>query len=254
MLIFKNYSGSVTLVRALSRRLPCCMAKPQALEGERVAFAGGGNIRLRAGGHVAGGFLLLILSLYLLGGPPDCSAAVVASAADHLPRLGRLGELRQRSLRQQLDPVRGRGSSLQNRRYALGPAPQRLYKPSRESAARASVPPPPPNSLFVVGTIFVVGCIWACAKNMLVLFGCCSRNRAAALASVVRYESEENIPAAPATPAANASPASKVTLDSWDFAVHFRHFLKAYYDSMCEILRNVQLTNRHRHALRYHEG
>ena len=173
------------------------MAKPQALEGtrvgfngERVAFAGGGNIRLRAGGHVAGGFLLLILSLYLLGGPPDCSAAVVASAADHLPRLGRLGELRQRSLRQQLDPVRGRGSSLQNRRYALGPAPQRLYKPSRESAARASVPPPPPNSLFVVGTIFVVGCIWACAKNMLVLFGCCSRNRAAALASVVPSPSE----------------------------------------------------------------
>ena len=104
-MIFLNYSGSVALVRALSRRLPCCMAKPQALEGERVAFAGGGNIRLRAGGHVAGGFLLLILSLHLLGGPPDCSAAVVASAADHLPRLGRLGELRQRSLRQELDPV-----------------------------------------------------------------------------------------------------------------------------------------------------
>ena len=177
-------------MRALSRRLPCCMAKPQALEGERVAFAGGGNIRLRAGGHVAGGFLLLILSLYLLGGPPDCSAAVVASAADHLPRLGRLGELPQRSLRMQLDPVSVLGSSLQNRRFALGPTPLRLYKPSAESAAPDSVLPPAPNSLLFVGMIFVVGCLWACASNMLVLFGCCSRNRAAALASVVPSPSE----------------------------------------------------------------
>ena len=155
-----------------------------------MAFAGGGNIRLRAGGHVAGGFLLLILSLYLLGGPPDCSAAVVASAADHLPRLGRLGELPQRSLRMQLDPVSVLGSSLQNRRFALGPTPLRLYKPSAESAAPDSVLPPAPTSLLFVGMIFVVGCLWACASNMLVLFGCCSRNRAAALASVVPSPSE----------------------------------------------------------------
>ena len=141
-----------------------------------------------------------------------------------------------------------------------------MYQPSAESMAPDSVLPAPPNShvsngfIDIVAKIFVFGCLGAFASNRLVFFGCCSRNRAAALASVVRYESEENIPAAPATPAApaipaaNASPASKVTLDSWDFAVHFRHFLKADYDSMCEILRNVQLTNRHRHALRYHEG
>ena len=119
-----------------------------------------------------------------------CSAAVMASAADHLPRLGRLGELPQRSLRMQLDPVSVLGSSLQNRRFALGPTPLRLYKPSAESAAPDSVLPPAPNSLLFVGTIFVVGCLWACASNMLVLFGCCSRNRAAALASVVPSPSE----------------------------------------------------------------
>ena len=119
-----------------------------------------------------------------------CSAAVMASAADHLPRLGRLGELPQRSLRMQLDPVSVLGSSLQNRRFALGPTPLRLYKPSAGSAAPDSVLPPAPNSLLFVGTIFVVGCLWACASNMLVLFGCCSRNRAAALASVVPSPSE----------------------------------------------------------------
>ena len=152
-------------------------------------------------------FLVLFLgpAFWLLGplswssswsGFLDCSAAVMASAADHLPRLGRLGELPQRSLRMQLDPVSVLGSSLQNRRFALGPTPLRLYRPSAESAAPDSVLPPAPNSLLFVGMIFVVGCIWACAKNMLVLFGCCSRNRAAALASVVPSPSE----AAPSGP------------------------------------------------------
>ena len=142
-------------------------------------------------------FVVLFLgpAFWLLGplswsGFLDCSAAAMASAADHLPRLGRLGELPQRSLRMQLDPVSVLGSSLQNRRFALGPTPLRLYKPSAESAAPDSVLPPAPNSLLFVGTIFVVGCLWACASNMLVLFGCCSRNRAAALASVVPSPSE----------------------------------------------------------------
>ena len=146
-------------------------------------------------------FLVLFLgpAFWLLGplswssswsGFLDCSAAVMASAADHLPRLGRLGELPQRSLRMQLDPVSVLGSSLQNRRFALGPTPLRLYKPSAESAAPDSVLPEAPNSLLFVGMIFVVGCLWACASNMLVLFGCCSRNRAAALASVVPSPSE----------------------------------------------------------------
>ena len=142
-------------------------------------------------------FLVLFLgpAFWLLGplswsGFLDCSAATMASAADHLQRLGRLGELPQRSLRMQLDPVSVLGSSLQNRRFALGPTPLRLYKPSAESAAPDSVLPPAPNSLLFVGMIFVVGCLWACASNMLVLFGCCSRNRAAALASVVPSPSE----------------------------------------------------------------
>ena len=146
-------------------------------------------------------FLVLFLgpAFWLLGplswssswsGFLDCSAAAMASAADHLQRLGRLGELPQRSLRMQLDPVSVLGSSSQNRRFALGPTPLRLYKPSAESAAPDSVLPPAPNSLLFVGMIFVVGCLWACASNMLVLFGCCSRNRAAALASVVPSPSE----------------------------------------------------------------
>ena len=174
-----------------------------------MAFAAGRPIRLRAqnarsrkatvGNTLKSGFLFLVLFLgpafWLLGplswsGFLDGSAAIMASAADHLPRLGRLGELPQRSLRMQLDPVSVLGSSLQNRRFALGPTPLRLYKPSAESAAPDSVLPPAPNSLLFVGMIFVVGCLWACASNMLVLFGCCSRNRAAALASVVPSPSE----------------------------------------------------------------
>ena len=81
-------------------------------------------------------------------------------------------------------------ASVEATRVAPGSAPQSLYKPSAESAAPDSVLPPAPNSLLFVGMIFVVGCLWACASNMLVLFGCCSRNRAAALASVVPSPSE----------------------------------------------------------------
>ena len=142
-------------------------------------------------------FLVLFLgpAFWLLGplswsGFLDCSAAAMASAADHLPRLGRLGELPQRSLRMQLDPVSVLGSSLQNRSFAPGPIPHRLYKLSAEFAATDTVLPPAPNSLFFVGMLFVVGCISACAATMLGLFGCCSRNRAAALASVVPSAAE----------------------------------------------------------------
>ena len=81
------------------------------------------------------------------------------------------------------------GGALQNRRLAPGLAPQRVYTPSAESAAPESVMPAP-NSLFFVGMIFLVGGIWACVAQMLGLFGCCSRNRAAALASVVPSASE----------------------------------------------------------------
>ena len=81
------------------------------------------------------------------------------------------------------------GGSLQNSRLAPGPASHRSYKPSAESAAPDSVMPAP-NSLFFVGMIFLVGGIWACVAQMLGLFGCCSRNRAAALASVVPSPSE----------------------------------------------------------------
>ena len=81
------------------------------------------------------------------------------------------------------------GGALQNRRLAPGLAPQRVYTPSAESAALDSVMPAP-NSLFFVGMIFLVGGIWACVAQMLGLFGCCSRNRAAALASVVPSPSE----------------------------------------------------------------
>ena len=81
-------------------------------------------------------------------------------------------------------------ASVEDPRVAPGSAPQRLNKPYVESAAPDSVLPPAPNSLLFVGMIFVVGCLWACASNMLVLFGCCSRNRAAALASVVPSPSE----------------------------------------------------------------
>ena len=81
------------------------------------------------------------------------------------------------------------GGALQNRRLAPGLAPQRVYTPSAESAAPDSVMPAP-NSLFFVGMIFLVGGIWACVAQMLGLFGCCSRNRAAALASVVPSPSE----------------------------------------------------------------
>ena len=90
----------------------------------------------------------------------------------------------------QLDPVSVLGSSSQNRRFALGPTPLRLYKPSAESAAPDSVLPPAPNSLFFVGTIFVVGCIWGCAANMLV-------NQAAAPESQPHPTSSE-VPEAPA--------------------------------------------------------
>ena len=81
------------------------------------------------------------------------------------------------------------GGSLQNSRLVPGPASHRSYKPSAESAAPESVVPAP-NSLFFVRLIFLVGCIWACVAEMLGLFGCCSRNRAAALASVVPSPSE----------------------------------------------------------------
>ena len=81
------------------------------------------------------------------------------------------------------------GGSLQNSRLVPGPASHRSYKPSAESAAPESVMPAP-NSLFFVRLIFLVGCIWACVAEMLGLFGCCSRNRAAALASVVPSPSE----------------------------------------------------------------
>ena len=81
------------------------------------------------------------------------------------------------------------GGSLRNSRLAPGPASHRSYKPSAESAAPESVMPAP-NSLFFVRLIFAVGCIWAIAADMLGLFGCCSRNRAAALASVVPSPSE----------------------------------------------------------------
>ena len=81
------------------------------------------------------------------------------------------------------------GGSLRNIRLAPGPASHRSYMPSAESAAPDSVMPAP-NSLFFVGMIFLVGGIWACVAQMLGLFGCCSRNRAAALASVVPSPSE----------------------------------------------------------------
>ena len=81
------------------------------------------------------------------------------------------------------------GGALQNRRLAPGLALHKVYKHSAESAAPDSVMPAP-NSLFFVRLIFAVGCIWAVAADMLRLFGCCSRNRAAALASVVPSPSE----------------------------------------------------------------
>ena len=81
------------------------------------------------------------------------------------------------------------GGALQNRRLAPGLAPQRVYTPSAESAAPDSVMPAP-NSFIFVGMIFLVGGIWACVAQMLGLFGCCSRTRAAALASVVPSPSE----------------------------------------------------------------
>ena len=81
------------------------------------------------------------------------------------------------------------GGALQNRRLAPGLAPQRVYTPSAESAAPDSVMPAP-NSLIFVGMISLVGGIWACVAEMLGLFGCCSRDRAAALASVVPSPSE----------------------------------------------------------------
>ena len=81
------------------------------------------------------------------------------------------------------------GGALQNRRLAPGLALQKVYKHSAESAAPDSVMPAP-NSLFFVGMIFLVGGIRACVAEMLGLFGCCSRNRAAALASVVPSPSE----------------------------------------------------------------
>ena len=81
------------------------------------------------------------------------------------------------------------GGALQNRRLAPGLAPQRVYTPAAKSEAPDSVMPAP-NSLFFVGMIFLVGFIWACVAEMLGLFGCCSRNRAAALASVVPSASE----------------------------------------------------------------
>ena len=59
-------------------------------------------------------------------------------------------------------------ASVEATRVAPGSAPQRLYKPSAESAAPESVLPPAPNSLFFRGMIFVIGCMWACAANMLV--------------------------------------------------------------------------------------
>ena len=80
------------------------------------------------------------------------------------------------------------GGSLQNSRLAPGPASHRSYKPSAESAAPESVVPAP-NSLFFVRLTFAVG-FWAIAAAMLGLFGNCSRNRAAALASVVPSPSE----------------------------------------------------------------
>ena len=81
------------------------------------------------------------------------------------------------------------GGSLRNSRLAPGPASHRSYMPSAESAAPDSVMPAP-NSLIFVGMIFLVGGIWACVAEMLGLFGCCSRDRAAALASVVPSPSE----------------------------------------------------------------
>ena len=62
------------------------------------------------------------------------------------------------------------GGSSQNRRLALGLAPQRVYKPSAESAAPDSVPPPAPNSPLPAAEllIFVLGCICACPLLMLV--------------------------------------------------------------------------------------
>ena len=71
-----------------------------------------------------------------------------------------------------------------------------MYQPSAESMAPDSVLPAPPNSHFsngfidIVAKIFVFGCLGAFASNRLVFFGCCSRNRAAALASVVPSPSE----------------------------------------------------------------
>ena len=88
------------------------------------------------------------------------------------------------------------GGSLQNSRLAPGPASHRSYKPSAESMAPDSVLPAPPNShvsngfIDIVAKIFVFGCIGAFASNRLVFFGCCSRNRAAALAGVVPSPSE----------------------------------------------------------------
>ena len=81
------------------------------------------------------------------------------------------------------------GGALQNRRLAPGLALHKVYKHSAESAAPDSVMPAP-NSLIFVGMIFLVGGIWACVAEMLGLFGCCSRDRAAALASVVPSPSE----------------------------------------------------------------
>ena len=86
--------------------------------------------------------------------------------------------------------------SLQDRRLVSGFAPQRVYQPSAESMAPDSVLPAPPNShvsngfIDIVAKIFVFGCLGAFASNRLVFFGCCSRNRAAALASVVPSPSE----------------------------------------------------------------
>ena len=88
------------------------------------------------------------------------------------------------------------GSFLQDRRLVSGFAPQRVYQPSAESMAPDSVLPAPPNSHFpngfidTVAKIFAFGCIGAFASNRLVFFGCCSRNRAAALAGVVPSPSE----------------------------------------------------------------
>ena len=136
------------------------MAKPQAFEGtrvgfhgERVAFACGRlTTQSRKGtGGLTDQIFFVVLSL-LLGGPP-VTAAVVARAV------------------------------------GPGPPPQSFPKPSAESAAPESVVPAP-HSLFFVRLIFLVGCIWACVAEMLGLFGCCSRNRAAALASVVPSPSE----------------------------------------------------------------